>query len=58
MLDSDNEVRTTLPGRDGGRWVTDLHVQSLSCAELLHSATYEEKGPWLNERSVLINFRS
>lgn len=49
MLDSNQEVRITLPGGDGRRWVTDLDVQSLHRAEGLHGATEQEKGPWLDE---------
>ena len=56
MLDSNNEVRVTLPGGDGRRWVTDLDVQTLRRAEGLHAATEEEKGPWLDEDGHLMNF--
>lgn len=55
MLDSSNEVRIMLPGRDDRRWVTDLDVQTLRRAEGLHNATEEEKGPWVDEQGNLVD---
>lgn len=45
MLDQEFEVRMKLP--DGKSYVTDLDVQTLKRAEALHSATPEERGPWI-----------
>ncbi|KAL1311113.1 hypothetical protein AAFC00_001318 [Neodothiora populina] len=56
MLDANHEVRVTLPGGDGRRWVTDLDVQTLRRAEGLHGATEEEKGPWLDENGHPVDF--
>lgn len=56
MLDSNNEVRVTLPGGDGTRWVTDLDIQTLRRAEGLHNATDEEKGPWIDEEGRPVEF--
>ncbi|KAF1353540.1 hypothetical protein BDV97DRAFT_117481 [Delphinella strobiligena] len=56
MLDTNQEVRITLPGGDGRRWVTDLDVQTLRRAEGLHGATEQEKGPWLDEDGRHVDF--
>ncbi|KIW23150.1 hypothetical protein, variant [Cladophialophora immunda] len=45
MLHNEFEVRMTLP--DGKSYVTDLDVETLKRAEAFHSATAEEKGPWI-----------
>ncbi|KAL9110001.1 MAG: hypothetical protein Q9227_005340 [Pyrenula ochraceoflavens] len=45
MLDNAYEVRVKLA--DGHSHVTDLDVETLKRTEALHSATAEEKGPWL-----------
>lgn len=56
MLDVDNEVRIPLPGGDGRSYVTNLDVQTLRRAEGLHGATEEERGSWMNEDGVLVNY--
>lgn len=46
MIDtSGGETRVTLP--DGKSWVTDLDVMTVRRADAFHSATDDEKGPWL-----------
>jgi len=45
MLDQEFEVRMKL--LDGKSYVTDLDVQTLKRSEALHSATAEERGPWI-----------
>jgi hypothetical protein len=47
MLSTDHEVRLKLA--DGKAYVTDLDVQSMKRAEGFHSATEEEKGPWISD---------
>lgn len=47
MLDNEFEVRMQL--NDGKSYVTDLDVQTLKRADAFHSATAEEKGPWLED---------
>jgi hypothetical protein len=50
MLSTDQELR--LPLKDG-RYITDLDVQSLRRSEGFHSATEEEKGPWISDDPTL-----
>ena len=47
MLHNEFEVRMPLP--DGKNYVTDLDVETLNRAEAFHSATDEERGPWMAE---------
>ncbi|KAI4929348.1 uncharacterized protein J4E92_005012 [Alternaria infectoria] len=50
MLDQEFEVRMKLP--DGKSYVTDLDVQTFNRADALHSATREERGPWVPDNIV------
>lgn len=47
MLSTEHEVR--VPLSDGKSWVTDLDVQTMKRAVGFHSATEEEKGPWISD---------
>ncbi|CAK7269521.1 hypothetical protein SEPCBS119000_003613 [Sporothrix epigloea] len=47
MLSTNHEVRLKLS--DSKFYVTDLDVQTLKRAEGFHSATLEEKGPWISD---------
>lgn len=47
MLDSEYEVRLALGGGNGRGYVTDLDVLTLRRADAVHSATEEERGPWV-----------
>ena len=45
MLDSEFEVRMRIG--NGNSYVTDLDVETINRADAFHSATDEEKGPWI-----------
>jgi hypothetical protein len=47
MLSTEQEVRLKLS--DPNAYITDLDVQTLRRAEAFHSATDEEKGPWISD---------
>lgn len=47
MLDNEFEVRMRLG--DGNAYVTDLDVKTVKRANAFHDATFEEKGPWLED---------
>ncbi|KAK0392107.1 hypothetical protein NLU13_1605 [Sarocladium strictum] len=47
MLSTEQEVRLQLS--DPKAYITDLDVQTLRRAEAFHSATEEEKGPWISD---------
>lgn len=47
MLSTEQEVRLQLS--DPKAYVTDLDIQTLRRAEAFHSATEEEKGPWISD---------
>lgn len=50
MLDSEFEVRLRLPdGPDGSKsgYITDLDMTSMARSEAIHTATAEERGPWI-----------
>lgn len=52
MLDQEFEVRVKLPGGDGKSYITDLDQETMKRAEALHSATAEERGPWVPDNII------
>lgn len=53
MLSTDFEVR--MPMSDGKSYVTDLDIQTMKRAEAFHSATEEEKGPYVSDDLTGVN---
>ena len=53
MLHNEFEVRMKLPGEEGGRYVTDLDVETLKRAEGFHAATEQERGNWVDFGAVV-----
>lgn len=51
-----NEFEVRLPLQDSNSYVTDLDLETMKRAEAFHSATAEEKGPWIPEQDFLQEF--